>query len=230
MPSEKPPPTGLIALHDARERAIAQLTDAFAHGHLEVEEFENRLTLAHRADSVADVERTTHDLAPPATALAVAPSVVLAPVNPREDDRMMAIFGGIERHGAWTLPRRLHASAVFGGLLLDLREVHLPPGVTEIHVVAFMGGAQIVVPPNLSVEVSGTAILGGFAHVERAPTQHDPDRPVLRVHGIAVMGGVAVETRLSGESEAEAHRRRQGERRALGPGQRTKRLPQNSGR
>src|SRR5271154_213827 len=36
--------TDLVALRDARERIIQQLSDAFARGDLEIEEFERRLT------------------------------------------------------------------------------------------------------------------------------------------------------------------------------------------
>jgi hypothetical protein len=77
-----------------------------------------------------------------------------------------------------------------------------------MHVVAVLGGAQIIVPPGLSVEVRGSAILGGFAQLDRTFGSLEPGRPLLRVHGRATLGGVAVEMRLAGESETEAHRRR----------------------
>jgi Cell wall-active antibiotics response 4TMS YvqF/Domain of unknown function (DUF1707) len=215
MPPDEKPPTNPLALRDAREQAVAQLSDAFAHDLIEVDEFERRLTVAHRADTVSDVEKTVIDLraAAPSTALVPARTPPLALANERQTASLLAIFGGVERHGPWTLPRRLQAFAIMGGIVLDFREALLLPGVTEIHVLALLGGAQIIVPPGLSVEVSGTAIMGGFGHVERIPQQLDPERPVLRVHGLAIMGGVAVETRLPGESEAEAHRRRRRDRR-----------------
>jgi hypothetical protein len=43
---------------------------------------------------------------------------------------------------------RLKVLALFGGVLLDFREARLLPGVTEVHVVAVMGGAQLIVPPG----------------------------------------------------------------------------------
>jgi hypothetical protein len=116
-----------------------------------------------------------------------------------------------------------------GGIVLDFREARLLPGVTDVHVVAVLGGAQVIVPPGLAVEVSGTAVLGGFGHVERVPVQVDPDQPVLRVRGLAVLGGVAVETRLPGETETDAHRRRRGDRRALGGRGDPKVLPEKTG-
>lgn len=183
--------TEIVSLRDARERAIAQLSDAFAHGVIDVDEFDARLTYAHRASTVADVESLVTDLA-----------------EERETEEIAAICGGVERGGGWVPPRRLRVRAVFGGIVLDLREAILAPGLTEIHVTATFGGVQLIVPPGLSVEVSGSAVLGGFAHLDRAPVRPDPERPLLRVYGRATLGGVSVETRLSGESERGAHLRR----------------------
>jgi hypothetical protein len=226
MPSNEKP-TDLVKLREAREQAIAQLSDAFAHDVIGVEEFEGRLTLAHRASAVADIAQLVSDLAAAVPTQALVPAVAQRPVRAGapESDSVVAIFGGVERRGAWTLPQRLRVRAVMGGIVLDFREALLSPGPTEIHVTAMMGGVQILVPPGLSVEVSGTAIMGGFGHVERAPLQLDPDSPFLRVRGLAILGGVAVETRLPGESEAEAHRRRGRDGRTLVGRDERRRLP-----
>jgi hypothetical protein len=205
------------SLRSAREQVVAQLSDAFAHDVIDVDEFERRITLAHRANSVAEVAQTVSDLAASASLAVAVPVAAPLPmvVNARENDSLLAIFAGVERRGPWTLPRHLQVVAVMGGVILDFREALLSPGVTEIHIVALMGGVQITVPPNLAVEVSGTAVMGGFSHVERTQVQPDPDQPLLRVHGLAIMGGVEVATRLPGESERDAHRRRRRDRRAL---------------
>ncbi|HLK37339.1 MAG TPA: LiaF domain-containing protein [Polyangiaceae bacterium] len=217
-----PKSASLVALRAAREQAIGRLSDAFAHDVIDVDEFERRLTLAHGAASVADVERTVSDLdgPGPTTALVAAPAPgPLAPgATGAQAPRLVAVLGGVERAGRWTVPRRLRATALLGGMVLDLRDAVLPPGTTEIDVLAVMGGVQIVVPPTLSVEVAGNAFMGGFAHVERVPSDPDPERPLLRVRGLALLGGVAVETRLAGESERDAHRRRKRARHALGAG------------
>ncbi len=219
MPPGPKPETNLVSLRDTREQAIAQLSDAFAHDVIEVEEFERRLTLAHRASSLPEIAALVSDLSAPATALVplTAQALAVESAGPGVQDMAVvtAVFGGVERHGAWTVPRHLEVRAVLGGILLDFREARFLPGVTEVQVSAVLGGIELVVPPWLSVEVSGTAILGGFGHVERVAAQADPDRPVLRVHGKAILGGVAVETRLLGESETDAHRRRSHEGRVL---------------
>ena len=78
---------------------------------------------------------------------------------------------------------------------------------------AVMSSVEIIVPPGLAVETEGTAIMGTFEHVDRAPAHPDPEAPLLRVHGLALMGSVEIKMRLPGESEREAHRRLKQERR-----------------
>jgi cell wall-active antibiotic response 4TMS protein YvqF/uncharacterized protein DUF1707 len=206
----------LATLREAREQVIARLSDAFAKDAIGVEDFEGRLTLVHRADSVSEVERVVSDLVLASSPMTLATVSALPAVSAAAPAAVTAVLGGVQRGGPWMLPRRLAAVAVFGGIVLDLREAILLPGVTEIHVMAVMGGVQMIVPPSLSVEVSGTAILGGFAHLDRMAARLDPERPLLRVVGRAILGGVAVETRLPGESERQAHRRRHPERPAFG--------------
>jgi hypothetical protein len=99
-----------------------------------------------------------------------------------------------------------------GGICLDFREALLPPGATEVWIFTAMGGAEIIVPPGLAVESDGVAILGGFEHAEQADLQLDPDAPLLRLRGLALMGGVDVKIRHPGETEREAKRRRRAEK------------------
>ena len=210
-------PTALIALRDARERAIALLSEAFAHDDLELDEFERRLGLAHRSDSIVEIEGLTGDLTVPA-APAADPTVALAKAAPlvpgpvRDRQSVVAVLGGTSRKGHWTPPRRLRVVTVMGGAELDFREAALPPGVTEVVITAVMGGVSITVPPQLAVEMDGVAVMGGFEHSERAPAQLDPDRPVLRVRGVAVMGGVEIKTRLIGETDEDAHQHQRAQR------------------
>ena len=211
---------------ETRERVIARLSDHFAHDALDVDEFERRVTVAQTSDNPADIEALLTDLpqvaGPIAPVPAVVPTVVPALLPPERDrDTLYAIFGGIDRRGAWTVPRRMKIVAIMGGAHLDLREARFPPGVVELDVTAVMGGIEIVVPPGLAVQMHGSAIMGGFADVDRAPANPDPDTPLLRVRGLTMMGGVNVSMGLPGESERGARRR---ERRALRDERREQRL------
>jgi cell wall-active antibiotic response 4TMS protein YvqF/uncharacterized protein DUF1707 len=197
---------------ETRERVIARLSDHFAHDALDVDEFERRVAVAQTSENPSDIEALLGDLpdidGPPAPATAIVPTVVPA-LLPEDSDRdtLYAVFGGIDRRGTWTVPRRMRIVAIFGGAHLDLREARFPPGVVDIDVTAVMGGIEIVVPPGLAVQMHGSAIMGGFADINRAPANPDPDAPLLRVRGLTVMGGVDVSMRLPGESERGARRR-----------------------
>jgi hypothetical protein len=208
----------LVSLRDARERAIARLSDAFARDELEMDEFERRLTLAHRAESVAELDGLLTDLEPASASAPASDSVALVPApkpaspsRVQDRRRIVAVLAGTRRTGPWTPPRTLRVVAVLGGVELDFREASLASGVTELHVTACLGGVSIVVPPTLAVEMDGTAVLGGFEHSERAPAEPDPDRPLLRVYGLACLGGVNIETKLPGEPtewDDHSHKRR----------------------
>lgn len=219
-----------VPIHDARERAIAELSEHFAQDNLEMEEFERRVTRAHQAASVSELRELLGDLPGGAKSLdalvrvagtegetALAPvkasTAIVAEGNVRQKQTLAAILGGVQRTGSWNVPRRLNVRTVMGGAQLDFREARLPAGVTTVSIFSLMGGVEIIVPPDLSVEIEGTAIMGGFEHLDRTPDVPDPNRPVLRVTGLAIMGGVAVNTRLVGENDRQARRRMRHERR-----------------
>jgi hypothetical protein len=225
MTPDPPSPTrpirdrALIAkTRDVRERVIAKLSSEFAQDTMDVEEFERRLTIAHTAGSPEEIEALIADLPPdevPAPAAAPASTTALARVPASNEHKTMyAIMSGIDRHGPWTLPSRLRVVAMMGGAQLDLRDARFPEGPVDLEVKAVMGGVEIIVPPGLAVQVDGTAIMGGFSEINRAPEIPDPDAPLLRIHGFAFMGGVDVQTRLPGETERDAHKRRHRELRA----------------
>lgn len=207
----------LVALRDRREEVIARLTDAFAADLYDVEEFDRRIDLAHRAKSIVELDDLVVDLAAPTTALAARPVEAIDRADRPAKKRNVAIFGGFEKKGRWTVPRKMRVVCVFGGAELDFREADFAPGVTELHITAVFGGCDILVPPQLAVECDASAVMGGFEEINRGHTP-DPGRALLRITGLAVFGGVSIETRLPGESRRAAKKRARAERKALAGG------------
>ena len=124
------------------------------------------------------------------------------PVDVDRDDfsLVLAFWSGVKRSGRWTPPRHLNAIAVMGGAELDLREAVFPEGVTTVNAIAVMGGVEIVVPPGLQVKSSGIPLMGGFESLDQ---DGDPDQApgaVLKIRGIACMGGVEVRVARRGEA------------------------------
>lgn len=211
-------PVPQIQLKERREQAIARLCEAFAQDRLELAELETRIDRAHRATTAAELDVLLEDLpAPPATDGPPAqPPSAGARVRDavRESRTLLAFMGGVERRGNWSPGRKNIVIAMMGGADLDFREVELPPGETEVFIFAMMGGVDIVVPPELTVDASGIAILGGFGH-SSAPPNRIPSAPVLRINGFCFMGGVDISVRRRGETSKDARLREKEERRRL---------------
>jgi hypothetical protein len=200
-----------------REEAIDRLSEAFADDRIQMDEFERRLELAHRADTAAELAELVADLPRPSEAVArrtePAPPARRSPARPPAPSRVperslvAGILGGGNRSGGWIPARTNVAIGVMGGVSLDFRESPLPPGVTDVECYTLMGGIEIIAPPGVHIDCTGVGFLGGFDYRQReAPT--DPDAPVLRISGFAVMGGVDVSVREPGETERDAKRRR----------------------
>lgn len=205
----------------ARDRTAVLLSRHFARDHLDVEELERRLDRAYAARSADELRELTSDLpelptedAPEAASVAVAGPTVQPGLEMAEREVLVGIMGGTERAGAWTPPRHTVAVALMGGARLDFREARLGAREVRVTVVAIMGGAEILVPPGMRVEVAGSAFMGAFEHRAEGPPP-GREAPVLRIDGFALMGGVEVKVRLPGESERDARQRRKAERRRM---------------
>ena len=159
---------------------------------------------------------------PAAPAGPVGPTVpanVVPPERVPARQFLAGVLGAGTRSGVWIAPRAINAVALMGGVELDFREAGFGPGVTEVTVFALWGGVDVVVPPGLQVECNGAGILGGFVRepdelADASTASSDPGSPVLRVNGVALMGGVTISTRLPGEREKDAARRRKLARKA----------------
>jgi hypothetical protein len=89
--------------------------------------------------------------------------------------------------------------------------------VTEIETFVFLGGLEIIVPPNVIVDCSGTAIAGAFVETAPAAKQPAQSAPVVRVGGVVLLGGVTIHVRYPGETEEAANARIRGEGRPVLP-------------
>ena len=118
--------------------------------------------------------------------------VLVPPESVPDRQGVMACLSNTARNGGWALPRLFRALAIMGEVKLDLRDVHLGAGVSEIQVRAFMGNVEITVPHNLRVECDGTPFLGEFNIKRRSKSVPSPDAPLIRITGGAFMASVKI--------------------------------------
>lgn len=209
----------LVALRDRREHVIARLSECYAIDVLEVDELERRLDLAHGAHTVAELDALVADLAATSTALVpVQRSIAIDDPHRLEHKQQRVWLSSVEKKGAWSVPRRLDLSVFWGSVELDFRGASLAPGITTIEVSVTMANLEIVLPPDLAVEVDVSSFAASVEERHRVPPHHDPDRPLVRITGSVKFGNLEVSTRLHGESDRDAERREKRERKGLRAG------------
>jgi hypothetical protein len=174
---------------DAERTAVVdRLQAAMAEGRISVEEFTERSAAAHAARTVGDLAPLTRDLPETGGHSRAVPDLVAERAAP-----VVAVFGGAVRKGRWTPARQETAVAVFGGVELDYRDAALPAGTSQLRAFAVFGGVDVAVPEGVRVEMTGFAVFGG--REARGDDAAAPGAPVLRVHAVAVFGGVSVTTK-----------------------------------
>lgn len=210
-------PENLVALRDRRQAVIRRLSEAYAEDMFDVEELERRLDIAHGTRVVAELDALVADLAPAtaSTALVVAGPAAVDDPNRAKVKKLRVMLGSVERRGRWSVPSKLKLRVFCGHSELDFREASLGPGVTTIHVRVFMGNVEVVLPPNLAVDVDVSSLAGAVTERHRVPPDVDPGRPVIRIIGSVRFGNLEVSTRLPNETAREAHKREKRELREL---------------
>jgi hypothetical protein len=217
----------LVALRDRREQVISRLSDGYARDIFDVDELERRLDLAHSARTVAELDTLVNDLGDtPAASTALVPAGLTAIDDPARaaTKTLRVIMSSVERRGRWTVPQELDLRVLWGNAELDFRDASLGPGVTTIHVRVFMGNFELILPPNLAIEVDVSSFAGSVTERHRVPPDADPSRPQIRVVGRVLFGNLEITTRLPGETARDAHRREKRERKQLRDAE-TKALP-----
>jgi hypothetical protein len=215
-PPAVPDPRNLRASDADRERVANVLREAAGDGRLTMDELDERLDAVFAAKTYAELEPITHDLPAHGDAQAPVPARA-AKADPARfggqgsSSGAVAILGGFTRKGEWTVPKDFTAFLFMGGGEIDLREARFAEREVSIHIVAIMGGCEIVVPEDATVHVTGVGILGAFEHSDAG--QGTPDGPVININGVAFMGGVDVKRKPSIEAAREARELRHEARR-----------------
>lgn len=209
-------PRNLRASDADRERVANILREAAGDGRLTMDELDQRLDAVYAAKTYAELEPVTRDLPGAGAGYVPAPS----PAAVRDPARYggeptshfaVAIMGGFTRKGDWVMPKEFTAFMLMGGGEIDLRQARFAEPEVAIHVVAIMGGCEIIVPEDATVRVTGIGIMGAFDHTGAGTGS--PDGPVITVNGVAIMGGVDVKRKPSpGKDLRERLESRQQER------------------
>lgn len=198
------------------DRALVHdiLAAAMTQGHLSPVEYETRASTAVSATTFGELDALTDDLPVndiaahagelSLTKSAVAPAYTMGSgPDPASVHTKVAVMSGTELKGTVPVGDRLTVVTVMGGAEIDLRRVEFTAPVLTIQAVAVMGGIEILVPEDATVQVRGIGVMGGFPH--DAAGRGRPGAPTIVVNGLALMGGVEVSRKRPSISRGDEH-------------------------
>lgn len=160
---------------------VALLAEAAGDGRLTLEEHSERTERAYAARTLGDLAVLTDDLA-----VASGQPIRLDGRRP-----VAAVFGREQRDGRWVVPEHLAVAAIFGEVVLDLRDALLQASRTVVMATVVGGTVALIVPEGIAVETTGTAVLTRTSGQLGRPLPA-PDAPVIEVRTFALAGRLKV--------------------------------------
>jgi hypothetical protein len=160
---------------------VSVLAEAAADGRLTLGEHSERAERAYAARTLGDLAALTADLAAPSA----------QPIRLDGRRPVAGIFARERRDGRWVVPENLVVTAVFGEVVLDLRQAMLQSQHVTIYATIIGGHLDLIVPDGVGVTLTGTAVL---SRRRGNDPQARPGGPVIEVRTLALGGRVRIET------------------------------------
>jgi hypothetical protein len=88
------------------------------------------------------------------------------------------------------VPKKLTTFTFWGSGVVDLRYADFTSTEVDIHAISIMGAQNILLPPEVNVEIHGHGVMGGFDHSVLG--QGTPGAPKVNIHGFSLLGGVSI--------------------------------------
>jgi len=114
------------------------------------------------------------------------------PAVSTDDVDLIGVFAGNERRITSESFRGGTATALFGGVDVDLRDAAVADPPAVLTVTALFGGAEITVPRDWTVAIDVLPVLGGVEDERRGPTAASAEDADLVVTGFVAFGGITV--------------------------------------
>lgn len=80
-------------------------------------------------------------------------------------------------------------TAVFGGVVLDLRDAQIT-GNVEVNATAIFGGIDIYIPRGVNIKVNNVPIFGGVSN--KTNQANDPGAPTIYLNSTCMFGGIDI--------------------------------------
>jgi serine/threonine protein kinase len=182
--------------------SVDRLQLHFDKSHIDVGELDRRIALVKRASDATAIAALLSDLpslAPATEGPFPIPTADQGLVKAQSSELVMAgqpvvtVMSSFVRRFDLMPGTLIKAVTVMGSTVLDFRGAVGGPGIVEARCVSVMGSIEIIVPPDIHVEIVSTGFWGSVEQIH-SDAPPSPDKPTLRITGAVVMGSIEVMT------------------------------------
>jgi len=188
-------PAGSMAqpsIESARDTAFKRLARQAVDGGLTLDEYAERAVAVQQAATTSEIDALQK------AGAAGAPAA-------RRPSWLISVVARVERRGQWRLRDHLRVVSVFTVQTLDLGTAQLEAPESVVTIVTAFGGASVIAPQGVSLDVSGFALFGG-RNDNRAELPPFPGSPVIRIRAFSIFGGVRINDRAPQRNPLDAIR------------------------
>lgn len=171
-----------------RDNVVDRLKCHLANNHLEIDEFEQRVTVALCTQSKSELLSLTADL--PAQDKTDITNQELELAAYRDTTSIINILSAAKGTETWVPPKQLRVLTVLSTTEVDFRGVQLESDVTYISLGCWLGASTIIVPPEVNVVSRIKNMLGSVDSGSQG--RMNPDSPTLVIEGKAILGEVRI--------------------------------------
>lgn len=177
-----------------RQQVAEVLRHAAGEGRIDFDELEKRLEATFAARTYAEIVPITGDL--PGARIGGFPVQRTGALEAGPAQSSFAMMSTTRRRGRWQVGSQHKAFDFMGGVVLDLREAIVAGQEVTINASVVMGSVDVLVDERTVVICDGRAFMGDYSESRsRIKAQPQPNSPVVRVTGRALMGRVNVKRR-----------------------------------
>lgn len=172
----------VFGLPQERERAVAVLNDCYGKNLLDLAELERRLDLVERATTLDALEAVLADVPQEHRTGTTTGSL-------SDHETVVCRMTSQRLSGRRLLTKTLEAQVSMGTLVLDYRDVALPPGVMEVRLDLDMSSCRIRLPEGVEIE---NRLELHMSNVRETPARGEKSTTVLRLVGSLRMSNLKV--------------------------------------
>src|SRR5207237_5030208 len=112
-------------------------------------------------------------------------------MGPKPVDSTVALFSTTQRTGRWRVAGETHATALFGKVVVDLRQAEIEGEKLLVRATTLCGRIVVIVPEDAVAELTGTALFAGIKDM-RASQPSEGSGPAIRVDGFALFSAIVL--------------------------------------